>query len=1135
MTDSMLEAVEALRGEDFRSEAAQVRAKSVLQQVADEVPSYRWSYIAPRIIRNVTGALLDLEFLGSERPGELEQYETDARQIAQVWESLSNLGERTTRVTALTNAAAAYELAGYQANAACIAKSIPELIEERTSLPLIGALFLQRRLLALVEIVRAALSHEPGASQVSEELLYRTAEAVASDGLSRAARYFLSGRQDLLREAEDLLGRAQGVFADVGAVSEFNLTHMLRTLLPVLKDRSLWQVLGPTVPNNPRWQRYLKLLARGLGDDLLESSSITELWPSQLTALRQGLLSANESKLVRMPTSAGKTRVAELSIAHAVVSEPGLRCIYVAPYRALVGEVEQTLLSVFADMGLSVSSIAGTYESDDFETLLVSSADILVLTPEKLDLLLRLHPELLESVGLYVVDEGQLLDEGERGVKLELLLSRLRRRFPSTRFLILSAVIPDETLQDFASWFRLSDGDVITSTWRPTIQRVAKFEWQGASGKLVYSPDEDVQLLRAFVPGVIRQRTFEHIAPDTGRRRRPRFPAPSKGETAAELAVKFAELGQALVFCSQPNFVESVGKAITRRLELSRLVDEDIPSHFETPRTRAAITAASWLGDDHPITELLRQGIGIHHGKLPEAVRKAVERDFRERRYRVVVATNTLAQGVNLPIQTVIIHSCWRSVESPTGEYVRERISARDYWNIAGRAGRAKEETEGTIIHITLSRTDEEDYAYYLGRRNAVEPVQGALFNLLLDLVAGRLTEAGLAQELDSDVLALLVEESRESVDEEWINSILSGTLAEIEVGKSSLQIGPLAGAFLTSGENILTTVPDPNRRRVYSTTGLSSSSCERLRESVRAHGEEILRTAQDGDGVRLAALVLDSCGDLGELEPDYVFDGDTGELLAAWVAGNEMSSIRERYRDQAESSESLARFIEDLFGYRLPWGASAWVRIFSDEFEVEEANLPAIIRFLPAMIKYGVPTPESAWAMSVGIPLRSLAIAIGADFVREAPSPSYETFLTWLGRLDSLDLRERYGLTSPLLEDVTRALYRAGRNEYLEDPDLDHRLPITCDVRGMSYENRASVAVRVQEGDRLSLVRDYDNPVDRNAIAVYWRNDQLGFVPREIAQLLAPELDTGTMLGGQAVRVAPGRPPRIEASISRA
>ena len=83
---------------------------------------------------------------------------------------------------------------------------------------------------------------------------------------------------------------------------------------------------------------------------------------------------------------------------------------------------------------------------------------------------------------------------------------------------------------------------------------------------------------------------------------------------------------------------------------------------------------------------MLRSGIAIHHGQLPDAVRRGVESDFRARRYSVIVATNTLAQGVNLPIRTVIVHSSGRWLAD---EARYERLSARDYWNIAGRAGRA--------------------------------------------------------------------------------------------------------------------------------------------------------------------------------------------------------------------------------------------------------------------------------------------------------------------------------------------------------------------------------------------------------------------------------------------------------------
>ncbi len=271
--------------------------------------------------------------------------------------------------------------------------------------------------------------------------------------------------------------------------------------------RSTWTILGDLVPNNPRWSRYLKLLARGTGEDVFRNASISELWPPQIDAIRQDLFDQSSTKAVRMPTSAGKTRVAELAMVHTLVSEPNVKCVYVAPYRALVGEVEQTFLNLFADLGYSVSSVVGTYESDDFEQLLVSDADVLVVTPEKLDLLLRLQSSFLERVRLIILDEAQLVNDIGRGVKYELLLTRLKRRLANARFLLLSAVVSEQTLVDFLAWLSVptNPGSLITSDWRPSVQRYAKFEWAGDSGVLRYSSLEDVQLLQELFPELLRR------------------------------------------------------------------------------------------------------------------------------------------------------------------------------------------------------------------------------------------------------------------------------------------------------------------------------------------------------------------------------------------------------------------------------------------------------------------------------------------------------------------------------------------------------------------------------------------------------------------------------------------------------
>ena len=106
-----------------------------------------------------------------------------------------------------------------------------------------------------------------------------------------------------------------------------------------MRTRATWALLPEFAPQQPRWQRYLKLLARGVGADLYRGRSVSELWPSQITAIAHGLLSTTANKIIRMPTSAGKTRIAEITIVHTLVHNPGAKCVYVAPYRALVAEL----------------------------------------------------------------------------------------------------------------------------------------------------------------------------------------------------------------------------------------------------------------------------------------------------------------------------------------------------------------------------------------------------------------------------------------------------------------------------------------------------------------------------------------------------------------------------------------------------------------------------------------------------------------------------------------------------------------------------------------------------------------------------------------------------------------------------
>jgi len=180
-------------------------------------------------------------------------------------------------------------------------------------------------------------------------------------------------------------------------------------------------------------------------------------------------------------------------------------------------------------------------------------------------------------------------------------------------------------------------------------------------------------------------------------------------------------------------------------------------------------------------------------------------------------------------------------------------------------------------------------------------------------------------------------------------------------------------------------------------------------------------------------------------------------------------------------------------------------------------------------MIKYGVPDPLAAWAMSAGIPTRKTAIRLAGAFGRVSDALTHENFVAWLANPSDDALRHDYGITGFVLEDLH---YKLGRLSIIlllrPIVPLEQMLPLQTQVAGVVYENRLFAALRVKVGDALDLRRDYDNPVDPYAIAVYHRARHLGFLPKHLAQRLAPELDSGEAITATVVGVVQRDVPEI-------
>ena len=1037
---------------------------------------------------------------------------------AQLWEALAAI-HKPPDVSALMNAATEYELAGYQANALCLARAIRRALSSMPDAdPLLeGAVtFLERRFVQL-----RGEPHQPAA--VSDdadfpELSRTIATNAVLRGLDHGARYFLTGEEAEIAQAIGFLDRAFSGYTAVGDAMGSSLTGNILAMLRVMYTRATWNVLRSVSPSW-RWDRYLRLLARGTGPSPLNARSVTELWPSQLAALDRGLLSGTSSLAVRMPTSSGKTRVAELAMVQALCANPDSRCLYIAPFRALANEVIDALSSIVSDLGFGVRSMLGAYDRDAGDGIREATGEVVVLTPEKADLLMRMdRAAFLERVQVVVIDEGHLVGDESRGAGFELLIARIRSAAPTARFIFLSAVVADVTLSDFAAWLGRGAEDAVTSSWRPSVQRVAALEWNGVRGTLRYAPTETDAALEEFVPSVVEQRTYTYRNQATLRLNTRVFPESGhRAQVAAETAFRLAPQGPVLIFCAVPDHAEASARALGQRIELSEAIDEPVPALFRTGQTnRAAAVALEWLGAEHWLTRLLIRGIAAHHARIPEPVRVAIEEDFRRHRLSVVAATTTLAQGVNFPVRTVIFHT--------TRRYDRDReqhvpLLARDYWNIAGRAGRAGEETEGTLIHLVFNATDAADYAHYLAARYDVEPTVSALFSLLRSLTLGRLTVEDVADSLDAEVLGLLAEEGQLATDD--VETLLAASLVRIQADREGVALAPLKRSIEHAAARVMLQVPDAQRRQLFSATGLRLASCLAITEHVQQNRlalRPLLTGAVYSDVLPLVTTIISGLAAVAEIQPRKELSVGGDVLLPGWLDGQTPVQLALQW---GMESDEVAEFIEDYFGYLLPWGISSYLTIASGLLALE--LLSPVTGGLSSLVRYGVPTLEAAWAMSSGVASREAAIAIAAEYGGRPPGGSPADFRRWLGTLPVDELSERLEISGSALESTSRAVLRAGPNPLLstggEDPT---RADLVVRVRLHPRADLGQLAV----GVLLPAVRDYSSGVNRNAVELRADVGVIATLGRYASQALAPALDAGDRYVAEITELE-GTPPR--------
>lgn len=1112
------------------SRATSLSIQNELQDIGAEATPLDETYAMSQLIQKATVLSFMTEKISNEAgtvDGLPEEATANVHRLAKLWESLSRICPPDARGMFALNAACAYELAGYQANARCMARQVDagSGVSETVTLQKIVSAFLQRKFVGMRSYCEQFMD-EPDYEQV-KNIRHRLAMASAADGLYNFAGQMLSGTSSKIGSVVEDLDNAANLFHLSGFHTESSLTYSVKSLLGAMWSRSTWNKLVETGTSGFAWNRYLLLLARGLETPIPVGSSISEMWPSQLEAVRRGLLSSNESKIVRMPTSTGKTRIAEMSILHALTTGSGStprRCVYVAPYRALVTEVTRSLSLVFPDLGFSVSGMDGAYDATPLDTDVNKRPDILILTPEKLDIISRISPGSLDDIALFVIDEGHVVGQGMRGVRIEMLITRLRRRFAKSRFILLSAMLSDNAMHKFATWLRCKGstqgGDgIITTDWRPTMQRIAKLEWTNKRFLLTYEPLKINLRQRETVADPITVHNFQYTV--KYRKKTRQFPGQDKGEIAAELAFRYSSLGPILVYATSPKNVMSVARKLYDRIRLSGGTMEGPPRHFQDRVRRSTTVSSEWFGPEHTLTRLLQSGIAVHHGDLPHALRQAIELDVISGEINAIIATNTLSQGVNLPVRTIVVHSC-RRYDKKVDRMVR--IPDSEYWNLAGRAGRAGHETEGTVIHIVMTPSDATDFKHYISARDKYDEADSSLHNLLADLVQDRISSDDLARVMDPEILGIMVEEGVRDGCESIVKEVVVDSLAvqgkedNPDVQKACERIEHLARNI---GTGALESV-DKDMLRAYGGTSLGMQSCARIREYVDENSDELSRLFAPNEAVstyNLARMIINALGEVSEMDGELEYDGDRDALLESWMGGNTVHATLRKAGVKTEDVESrdvenAAKFIGTAFGHYAPWGISAFIRIAVARLGIAEDNLPDHVKYLPEMVRHGVPAPEHSWAMRLGVSDKLAAMRL-CEQLRPSGPLDLIRMITEMG----VEKLIEYGIKSDLAVDVTWTSRRMDPNPLLrEGHSLEDVLSEPVRIIGIGRDQW--YASRLVADDNVVIMRDYDDLSDRNALEAYVNDRHVGYIERHVAQYLAPLIDAGMQISAHVVSV---------------
>lgn len=378
--------------------------------------------------------------------------------------------------------------------------------------------------------------------------------------------------------------------------------------------------------------------------EILAREGIEDLYPPQQRAVPAALEGKN--LVVAVPTASGKSLIAYLAaLKHAL--ERGGKVLYIVPLKALATEKLEDL-ERFGELGMRVALSVGDYDTPDPR---LEDFDVIVATSEKADSLLRHRSGWLSRISLVVADEIHLIHDPGRGPTLEVTLAKFRKFNPRLQVIALSATIKNASA--LAEWL---DAELVDDDWRPVKLKEGIY----LEGRIHFTDNTSREIERVQDPvwSLIRDVVQEG--------------------------------GQCLVFVNTRRSTESLATKYAKRM--GELVGRDADTGEMDEETAMA----------RKLKSCVSMGMAFHNAGLTSEQRRGVERAFKKGDIKCIVATPTLAAGINLPARRVVV----RDVHRFEGGYGYASIPVLEIKQMCGRAGRPRYDPWGEAV--LLAKNEEE-------------------------------------------------------------------------------------------------------------------------------------------------------------------------------------------------------------------------------------------------------------------------------------------------------------------------------------------------------------------------------------------------------------------------------------------